>query len=62
MVGIAESSRRICSFVKAFFGAFSGARDFNDFQAGMRILRQKNGGEGQDRTVDTWFFRPVLYH
>ena len=24
-------------------------------------LKIKNA-EGQDRTVDTWFFRPVLYH
>ncbi len=26
------------------------------------FFKQKENAEGQDRTVDTWFFRPVLYH
>ena len=25
-------------------------------------LFQMESGEGEDRTHDTWFFRPVLYH
>ena len=28
----------------------------------LHKIKTKKNAEGQDRTVDTWFFRPVLYH
>ncbi len=28
----------------------------------VKDFKIKKNAEGQDRTVDTWFFRPVLYH
>src|SRR5438067_6927693 len=37
------------------------------FEAGLRgsrfvdLLRNSHGAEGQNRTGDTWFFRPLLY-